>query len=283
MSPTPRPQPSDEHVRPAHPWWRRWLRAYRVWRGGVPNKTHAVHFVQRGGQACKRVRFASQAEAQAVVQALRELSIGSCATGSCVPALIDHSEDTVWVAFVPEDDCAQTRHIDFDQAVLGFFERLYATTPRQTQDPAPTLDALEKDLRRLVEAKQLRLEESAALQSLAEQLRPERLYCGIDYVDAIRGNFVLSQGQAIGIDIEALVLDKALGTGLAKAQLRWLNAPLSGLLSTSGLAQQYPFVRLCFIARYCREKLDQRKPGHLRIQALRDLLAGADEVGNNQD
>lgn len=276
MSPTPRPQPSDEHVRPAHPWWRRWLRAYRVWRGGVPSKTHAVHFVQRGGQACKRVRFASQDEAQAVVQALRELSNVSSASSSCVPALIDHNEDTVWVAFVTEDDRAQTKDIDFDQAVLGFFARLYATTPRQAQDPAPMLDALEKDLRRLVEAKQLSIKESAALQALAEQLRPERLYCGIDYVDAIRGNFVLSQGQAIGIDIEAFALNEALGTGLAKAQLRWLNAPLCELLSTSDLAQQYPFVRLCFIARYCREKLDQRKPGHLRIQALRDLLVGAD-------
>jgi len=274
MSEPSRPKWSDSSVRPAHPWWRRLLRAYRVWRGAVPSKTHHVHFVQHAGQACKRVRFSTQSEAQAVVSALRALADGPA--GRCVPALIDHDADTVWVAYVPEDRPQQVADTHLDEAVLGFFERLYATTPRHNQDPSTALLALQSDLQRLVAAGQLSASEADALHALAVRLKPETLCCGIDYVDAIRGNFVLSEGQAIGIDIEALAPDQALGTGLAKAELRWLQAPLSEVLSRSGLAEQYPFVRLCFIARYCREKLDQRKPRHLRIQALRDLLAEVD-------
>ena len=109
----------------------------------------------------------------------------------------------------------------------------------------------------------------------AHQVAPPVVAQGFDYVDAIKKNFVVSKGRAIGIDIEALLAEQYLGMGLVKAEYRGLihtDQWLEKHTSDDRFIAQYPLVRVLFLVSYFDQKQAQGKLGHIRVSALLDLI-----------
>lgn len=267
-----------EQARPANPLWRRLLRQWRRWRGGVMAKTHTVQIVERDGQRFKRVGFESVEEADRVAACLREL-----VALDRFPRLLAATGSTLEVAYVAGPLARRGRASDH-QAVADFFADLYCAQPLRAVSAADTAMAqtLASDLAILAKAGLIDARAAERLDGLANQWQPELVWLGHEYIDPIARNFVIRDGRAMAIDIEALWRDQPLGQGLAKAALRWLEQPVDAVLREVGeragieLAPQYPWVQLCFTAAYFRQKLAQKKSGHIRIEALTAL-------GRNQD
>ena len=262
-----------ERVRPANPLWRRLLRQWRRWRGADMVKTHTVQIVERDGRRFKRVEFQSVEEAGQVARCLSDLS-----GLDRFPRLQSRRGPVLEVEFIA-GPLARVDRPEDHQAVAEFFVDLYAGQPRRPVATATTgmARALAPDLEFLVAAGLIDSSEADRLRALAGTWQPNRVWLGHDYIDPIARNFVIRQGRAMAIDIEALCPDQPLGQGLSKATLRWLKQPAAQIVAAlsprcgEDLAAQLPWVRLCFTVAYFRQKLAQRKPGHIRVEALTGL------------
>ncbi len=262
-----------ERIRLANPWWRRLLRRWRHWRGGEPVKAHLVQIVEADGGRRKRVIFETEQEAARVASCLRALTpIGR------FPGLLDESGLRLEVEFLAGPVARRHRRSD-QAAVAEFFVDLYAGQAATSANPAELALAKEVNsaLSKLHAAGWIKAPEAERLAALARDWQPQRAWLGHEYIDPIARNFVMADQRAVAIDIEALWPDQPLGLGLAKAELRWLEVPsdkvFSAVFQRMGvdLRGQYPWVSLCFKAVYFAQKLDQNKPGHIRIQALTRL------------
>ncbi|MEX2498998.1 MAG: hypothetical protein WD397_09015 [Wenzhouxiangellaceae bacterium] len=270
----------------ANPWWRRLHHAWQALIGRQRHKSNETRFVDYGGLRCKQVVFPDSAEARRVELLLREFE-----APGLFPGFVFQLESTVWVRFVegraPRADNPQ------DVASLGrFFVGLYKARPVRCRlsetDFQPRLIA---KLRMLGEAGWLDAARVAALEVLAERLRPESVWTGPDYVDALAKNFIIADGaaghragedmSAVGIDIEAIRDGELLGTGLAKARHRWLGEtadPFLDALAAEGgpdLRPQYAYTQLQFLANYGVQNLVRGKPGRVRAGDFDALLDAA--------
>ena len=86
-------------------------------------------------------------------------------------------------------------------------------------------------------------------------LAPASLWVGHDCTDTILKNFVRTpEGRIRAVDVESLGADQLLGSGAAKACLRWLGPERERFLArlrTAGVPDFFaylPFVELCFLA-----------------------------------
>ncbi|MFU8832266.1 MAG: hypothetical protein ACNA7J_08940 [Wenzhouxiangella sp.] len=258
-------------VRNANPPWRRWLRRLRQWRGAGMVKTHQVHIVSINGERFKRVTFARPEEAIAVSSGLKCVS---ALRRFPAPVALDGCQ--VWTEYVPgglATGSDRERVVDFFAALYRFNATRVGT--HTTDFPARLI----ADLDFLVEADVIASRLADQLKRAGGELQPQFVLLGHDYVDPVLKNFVISDGLAVGIDIEALVGDLPLGYGLAKARLRWLGHADDNVLRRldgpqgAAVRQQYPWVRLCFLASYFRQKVLQRKPGLIQVAALAEFVA----------
>lgn len=100
---------------------------------------------------------------------------------------------------------------------------------------------------------------------VAASFEPATLLLGFDFIDPVPKNFVVRNDRLVGVDAEALRTETLLGTGPAKALLRWLRIPADELvmrLRTAGspdLTSQFAYANLCFRCSYARQKYLQRK------------------------
>jgi hypothetical protein len=259
-------------VRHALPLWQRLRRCWRGWRGAGLAKTHVVHFVDIGEARFKRVLFADSETARAVAEGLEHL-----ADSECFPGLLMHQERQLWVGYLPGRSPALNDPAD-QERLIDFFVRLYASIPPTVADPAPFSARLVRNLDFLSRTTVLTHARADQLRDLERRLRPDRVQVGYDYIDPLGKNFVVHGDRVVAIDIEALVPEMPLGTGLAKAKLRWPFDPsaqvLSRLAAAGGpeLAGQLVWTELCFLCDYFKQKLLQGKPGYIRLEALDRLL-----------
>lgn len=258
--------------RPANPWWQRWRRRWRAWRGAGELKRHRVELIDVDGNRCKRVRFDSEAVAGQVAA-----SLGALARLDRFPALLNHAGNEIRVEYIPGPLARAGRD---ERELLALFSELYAVpAARVGLAESGLLPRLAEDLTFLVERGWIESVLAERLLASAEARAPAGVWTGHDYIDPVLKNFAMrADGRAIAIDIEALVPNQPLGAGLAKARLRWLRSDPGQVFNAvqaaggSNLAKQYPLVELCFLTAYFRQKIIQRKPGHIRIQALQDWL-----------
>ncbi len=267
-------------VRHALPFWQRLRRHWRAWRGAGLGKTHEVHFVWIGKTRLKRVRFADAQTAREIAHGLEQL-----AGDGCFPTLLMAQGRQLWVDFVPGQAPRLNDPADRDRLV-AFFVRLYARAPATASKPDALSARLALDLDFLTRCGVLATERANRLLALERTLRPDRVWAGADYTDPVGKNFVIRDDVAVGIDIEALSSNSPLGTGLAKAWLRWPFDPapeVFGRLPADGpdLGQQWAWVRLCFLGDYFKQKVLQGKPGYIRLEAFDRLLAGSDSCGRS--
>jgi len=275
----------------ANPWWRRLHHAGQALLGRQRHKSNETRFVEFGGLRCKQVAFPDSAEARRVESMLREFE-----ESGLFPGFVFRLESTLWVRFVDGRAPRADNPRDVD-AAGRFFVGLYRARPVERRladtDLHPRLIA---KLRMLGEAGRLDDARIEALETLAEKLRPESVWTGPDYIDALAKNFIIAEhprgdragddSYSVGIDIEALRDGELLGTGLAKACHRWLGEAadqfVDALAAEGGpdLRPQYAYTRLQFLAGYGVQNLMRGKPGRIRAEAFDKLL---DAHGSRRD
>ncbi len=260
-------------ARLAVPWWQRWRRRWRALRGGGLGKTHQVHLVTIGQLSLKRVQFADPDSARRIAANLEALK-----DPDAFPRLLMQQGAELWLEYIP-GRLARLNDAADGRLLVDFFVRLYRSAPMVTVDAAPYTARLQRDLDFLSATGVLSRARADQLRALERHWCPSAVWVGPDYLDPLGKNFVIRGERAVAIDIEALSCDSPLGTGLAKAMLRWPFDPapavLAGLAAHGGpdLAPQLPWTRLCFLCDYFKQKLLQGKPGYLRLEALDSLLA----------
>jgi hypothetical protein len=253
------------------------LKRLRVRMGGGLVKRQTVHLVQVGELRAKRVTFAHASQAAAVERVLDDLRERGIA-----PQPIARYANELWVEFVegtPLDASAPP----CVEALGHVFRELYrAGAGDGAQDGRPHAREVARDLHALRAAGVIDDATHARLEQRALAWCPSRVFTGLDYADARPANFLrTADGRLRIIDVESLVSDELIGTGAARAWLRWPGVGREELLSELAadgvprFADHADFLELRFVARWTKRCLLQRKlrliePGLLRTLAARD-------------
>jgi hypothetical protein len=222
----------------------------------VPEKQ--VRLIQIGGARCKRLTLPDTWTATQMARSLERFR-----AHPVFPALLAQSANELLLEFVEGRPIAEPLDDATCDQLAEFFAVLYAQD-RHAIEPrgAGFVAALQQDLAFLGRVGVL---EPAALPELAraaEALVPAQVYVGHDYLDPIARNFVVTPaGRLVAIDVEDLLPNQLLGSGVAKAVLRTPGAQrerlLAGIRRTAGLdlAPVMPFVELAFLAGWTKRAL----------------------------
>jgi hypothetical protein len=238
---------------------------WRGFRGGGLQKSQRLYFVTLNGQRYKRVVFQDSATAAAIEDRLERLGFAAA-----FPRVVTRYENELWLEFI-KGRPATAGSPELAEALAGFYGFLYRHAPRQ-QPLAQTRLALrlERDLDFLHRSGLLNDALHSRLRETAATLQPAELWTGFDYVDPVLKNLVPHErgGGLCAVDVESLVDGVPLGTGVAKALLHWL-APWEDRFWSRLAAEQtpeirpaFPFVALCFNARWSKTKVLTGK-GHV--------------------
>jgi hypothetical protein len=229
----------------------------RHWLGRfVPVKR--VRLVEIGGARFKRLTLPDAWTAAQLARSLERFR-----SHQVFPAVIEQSASELLLEFVegaPIPDPLGDADCD---RLAGFFAVLYAQGRHAVETRAGGFgEALRLDLAFLGQVGVL---DAAALPELlraAETLAPAQVYVGHDYLDPIARNFVITPaGRLVAVDVEELMPNQLLGSGVAKAVLRTPGARrdrlLDGIRRTAGLdlAPVMPFVELAFLAGWTKRAL----------------------------
>ena len=106
----------------------------------------------------------------------------------------------------------------------------------------------------------------AQLDEIAAKLAPKQVWVGYDCTDAILKNFVRDRaGRIRGVDVESLGADQLLGSGVAKAAVRWLGPLRSPFLAqlrereVPDFVPYFPFVEMSFLAFWQKSSFLEKK------------------------
>ena len=257
-----------------------WLRA----RGGGIGKSQRLYFVTLNGHRYKRVVLQDTAMASALEDRLERVG-----PTPSLPGLVTRHENEIWVEFIrgvaPDGGAALA------EALAAFYAELYQRAPERQPLARTRLPMrLERDLGFLERAGVLDARQHQRLRERAGRVEPGDLWTGFDYVDPVLKNFVhRADGAGLcAVDVESLVDRTPLGTGIAKAMIHWL-APWedrfwSAFEAAEGPAirEAFPYVEICLIARWTKNKLLTGKHKAVdprRLTRLADAGAGAAEAG----
>jgi hypothetical protein len=222
----------------------------------VPEKR--VRLIQIGAARYKRVTVADTWTATQMTRNLDRFR-----SHRMFPVLIAQSANELLLEYVEGSPLGNPLDAAGCDKLADFFAVLYAQDRHAVETrSAGFAEALLSDLAFLGQVGVL---DAAALPDLvraAEALTPAQVYVGHDYLDPLSRNFVVTPaGQLVAIDIEDLLPNQLLGTGVAKAVLRMPGANREQLLArirhTAGLdlAPVLPFVELALLAAWTQRAL----------------------------
>jgi len=256
------------------PWVQRLRRIERSLRGGTV-KRQRVYRVTIEGRDLKQIVFPDASQAERTAQRIEAL-----ADTGLLPRRVARYANELWVEFIdgsPLDASAAAPEAE----LAALFAAFYTRDPRAAEGESRALrDEVAGQLRWLrdfgvLDAETLRGVEA---RGLAEPL--PALWRGFDYLDARPGNFLRDPaGRLRIVDLESVAADEVLGTGAARAWLRWPGVSREGLLrgiAQAGgpdLAPAAAFLELRFAVGWTLRSLLMRKP-KLVDPALFRRLAG---------
>lgn len=243
------------------PWVQRLRRIERSLRGGHV-KRQRVYCVRIEGRDLKQIVFpdASQAERAA----LRLEALGD--TG-LLPRRIARYANELWVEFIdgaPLDPSAPAPEAE----LAGLFAAFYSRAPRPLGRESGSLRAEVAGQLRLL--RDFGVLDAATLRGVEDRGLAEplpSLWRGFDYLDARPGNFLRDpSGRLRIIDLESVAADEVLGTGAARAWLRWPGVSretlLQGIARAGGpeLGPAAAFLELRFAVGWTLRSILMRKP-----------------------
>lgn len=226
-----------------------------------PPRTQRVYCVTINGQRYKRLVLPGADEAARLAANLQEFG----STG-VYPSLILQRERELWVEFIEGE-----RLTTADDETVGRLARLFAVLHGRNPVLVPTertrfAHEIATDLDFLHQVGVLAREPHRRLRDTGERLAPKEVWVGYDCTDAILKNFVrCPDGRIRGIDVESLGANQLIGSGFAKAAVRWLGPQRERFLSALH-AESVPdfrpyvaFVELSFTAFWLKSSFLERK------------------------
>ena len=222
----------------------------------IPEKR--VRLIQIGGVRCKRLTLPDTWTATQMTRNLDRFR-----SHRMVPVLIAQSANELLLEYVEGSPIGNPLDAAGCDQLAGFFAVLYAQDRHAVETrSAGFAAALQRDLEFLGRVGVLAASAVPELARAADALAPAQVYVGHDYLDPIPRNFVVTPaGQLVAVDIEDLLPNQLLGSGVAKAVLRTPGASrerlLEGIRRTAGLdlAPVLPFVELAFLAAWTKRAL----------------------------
>ncbi len=217
-----------------------------------------VRLVQIGGARCKRVTVADAWTADQMARSLERFR-----SHGMFPVLIAQSGNELLLEYVEGRPFGNPLDAAGCDQLADFFAVLYAQDRHAVE--TRNADFAEAVLRDLAFLGRVGVLDAAALPDLAravERLTPAQVYVGHDYLDPLARNFVVTRaGKLVAIDVEDLLPNQLIGSGVAKAVLRMPGANREQLLArirrTAGLdlAPVLPFVELALLAGWTKRAL----------------------------
>src|SRR5262245_12568070 len=247
--------------RPLHPFARRVRFRLLGWLSNRPPNSKRVYVVTIAGRRYKRVVFADSHQAEIFAARLEIFG-----PSGIYPALVLQRERELWVEFV-EGEPLQDADRDAVVQLAGLFSVLHRRDPRRVPiEATPFAWALHRDLRFLREVGVISQDAHRVLAEIAEKLTPKEVWVGYDCTDAILKNFVRDRsGRIRGVDVESLGADQLLGSGAAKAALRWLGPFRDAFLhelrarEVPDFGPYFPFVEMSFLAFWQKSSFLEKK------------------------
>lgn len=233
------------------------MRLRRRWLGRfVPEKR--VRLIEIGSARFKRLTLPDAWTAAQLARRLERFR-----SHQVFPLVIAQSANELLLEYVEGSRVAEPLDEAACGRLAGFFAVLYAQGRHAVETRAAGFaDALQLDLAFLGQVGVLGASALPELLRAAEALAPAQVYVGHDYLDPIARNFLITPaGRLVAVDVEELMPDQLLGSGVAKAVLRTPGASrerlLEGIRRTAGLdlAPVMPFVELAFLAGWTKHAL----------------------------
>jgi hypothetical protein len=203
-----------------------------------------VYQVSIGAARFKRIVFADSHQAAAVAARLQTF-----ASERIYPGVVLERERELWVEFI-EGERVQRADDALIDALAALLCVLMKRSPRRV--------ALRVGV--LADA------EAQRLGAIARDRAPAEVWVGYDCTDAILKNFVWAEGGALrAVDVESLGADVLLGSGAAKASVRWLGDRRGDFLSrlkelgAPDFESYFDFVELAFRAFWQKSSFLEKK------------------------
>jgi hypothetical protein len=262
--------------RPLHPLARRLRFRLLGWLSNRPPNSKRIYVVTITGRRFKRVVFPDSHQAE--IAAARLETFGQSAI---YPAVILQRERELLVEYV-EGEPLRRADPEVVAQLAGLLAVLHRHEPRRTPiEATPFAWGLQRDLRFLREVGVLSEAAERALAEAAEKLTPKEVWVGYDCTDAILKNFVRDpSGRIRCIDVESLGADQLIGSGAAKAALRWLGPLREGFLAelrareVPDFTPYFPFVELCFLAFWQKSSFLEKKRRFVDASLFDRFLGG---------
>lgn len=221
-------------------------------------KQQRVYLVEAGALRLKRIEMLDSARAAAKEEMLVRLA----ETGIAPKVVARHHRD-LWLEFIDGervDPAAATLPDDF-AALLGALYGCGATVaaPRGAHGP----EAVERDLVLLARAGVIAESTTSRATALLSSVVPSALWIGIDHTDLLLKNMLRrADGRLCLIDVESVVSGEAVGTGFAKACLRWIGdareryvEALRRRSDIPGFLAYLPYLEIRFLAAWSKRSL----------------------------
>jgi hypothetical protein len=218
-------------------------------------KAKGIHFVTVNGHRYKRLLLCDSYLASEIERYLENFT-----QSGYFPPVVARYEHEIWLEFVEGisvtsvDEQFVIKIAEFYATVYGINSALVDT--KKSKFP----ERLLQDLRFLHQIGVLTQASYQDIQVAVPDLIPEQVWVGFEYSDPVLKNFILrtETGRICVVDVDGLAENQLLGTGVAKACVRWLGPYRS--LFFSSLAKQgapdiqkyFSFVELCFLAKWMK-------------------------------
>jgi len=247
--------------RPLHPLGRRLRFRLLRWLSNRPPNSKRIYVVTIGGRRFKRVVFSDSHQAELAAARLEAFG-----PSGIYPALVLQREGELWVEYV-EGEPLREADREVVAQLAGLFATLYRRDPRlEPIEATPFAWALHRDLRFLREVGVISQGVHRVLDEIAGKLTPKAVWVGYDCTDAILKNFVRDgAGRIRGVDVESLGADQLLGSGAAKAAVRWLGPLRDAFLhelrarEVPDFGAYFPFVEMSFLAFWQKSSFLEKK------------------------
>ena len=249
-----------------HPLTRRIRNRLTTLFGNQPPRNHGVYRVEIEGHRVKRVCMADSFEAESHAANLRTFG-----RDGIYPALILRKENELWVEYIEGE-----RLQEVDRDILDKLAALFAVLYRRDPVLVPIEEThynhtLHVDLNFLHGVGVLSAARYRELDAMADRVTPTALWIGYDCVDAILKNFLICpDGRIRAIDVGSLRERVPIGTGIAKASIRWLGSEREYFLdaltkhSVPDFRPYMSFLELAFSAFWQKNCVLERKSHFVR-------------------
>lgn len=258
------------------PFVQRLRRIERLFRGGHV-KQQRVYRVHIGERDLKQIVFSDAAQAERTAARLDAL-----ADTGLLPRRIARYANELWVDYL-EGSALDPAGPAPVQELAALFAAFYVRAPVPIADDAIRLRA--EALQQLQLLRDVGVVDAATLRGVEARCLTSplpALWHGYDYLDARPENFLRdASGRLRILDVESVADGEVIGTGAARAWLRWpgveREALLRGIAQAGGpdLAPAAAFLELRFAAGWTLRSLLMRKRRLVEPALFRRLAAGS--------